>query len=142
MKPINVYWCLNTFLGGEVLRADPPINIQQKMIKERVKPYLFHVSEFHKHQPKMDHKVNKQSREVEYHKCPAFTNDTKNLFGFKSYIDFRMRANDDGTLNYSYDEEFLAKWFRCRSWAARLFDFMIGITFYAPEEIVAFDRLC
>ena len=135
MKPINVYWTMNSFLGGETLRVDPPVNISNKIVKEKIKPYLIPFSESEKSIPKMTHKVDaKVNREVEYHRCPAFTNATKNLYGIKSFLDFKLRANDDGRLEHSYDEEFASKWVRVRHWPSRLFDMMVGISFYAPEE--------
>tara|TARA_B100000029_G_C17495279_1_gene930595 strand:+ start:14 stop:838 length:825 start_codon:yes stop_codon:yes gene_type:complete len=135
MKPINVYWTMNTFMGGEVLRQDPPVNISNNIVKEKITPYIIRQSESEFARQKMRHNLDVAvDNGVDYHRCPAWKNATKNLYGIKSFVDFKVRANDDGKIDHSHDQEFIQRFLRVRHWPSRLFDFTHGITFFAPEE--------
>ena len=54
---ITVYWAVNSLIKPEGIRADPPINIRDKITREKIKPYLLRVPESVKSVKIMTHKI-------------------------------------------------------------------------------------
>ncbi len=140
---ITVYWAVNSLIKPEGIRADPPINIRDKITREKIKPYLLRVPESVKSVKTMTHKIDAENieRELEYNKCPAWVNEINNLYGIKSYVDFKIKVDDNGTVQHSYDEMFMERYFRCRHWPSRLFSVSQDYTFFTDSNSLLMSQL-
>ena len=83
---ITIFWGANTNWSLEGIRAEAPIPILQKMSQERI--------------PK-DSELGQQ-----YNRCPAFTDELKNLYGVKSYLDYTLNFGKDDVTSSDYGQEF------------------------------------
>ena len=118
---ITIFWGANTNWSLEGIRAEAPIPILQKLSQERV--------------PK-DSELGQQ-----YNRCPAFTDELKNLYGVKSYLDYTLNFGKDDVTSSDYGQEFFDKHFVIKSFKGNLFEFHENLFFFTDEPSLEMSLL-
>jgi len=124
---ITIYYGVNTTYSHAGMRADPPqeiiMNIGRKLFKERVPRDLKGTSD-----------------EVNYHKCPAVVEELKNIYGIKSYYDYKLNFEpphynviDPGVSSSDWDPDFFKKHINIRSLNGNFFSFAQDWAFFTEE---------
>jgi len=104
---INVYW---SCVENEWLRAEQPVSVYETLMKK---------NEF---------------SETKISMCPAFTLDTKNLFGIKSIYSYNFSLNTTEISSNLYDQSFFDRHVLVRSMKERTFSFLQYYTFFTDSD--------
>ena len=124
---ITVYYGVNTTYSHAGMRAEPPqqliMNIGRKLFSDRVKRELKGTKE-----------------EINYNKCPAVMDELKNVYGIKSYYDYKLKFEpphvsvvDPGVSSSDWDPEFFNKHINIRSLQGNFFSFAQDWAFFTEE---------
>ena len=128
---ITIYWGVNTSYLPEGIRAEAPIAILQKLIRERI--------------PK------DSPSPMSYDKCPSIINELTNLYGLKPFCDYTLKFGR--AVNYTgdheindvtspdYNQTFFEQIIKVRSLKRNLFELMLNFVFFTENPSLEMSLL-